>query len=515
MAKEFPALVISTRSREYNSYDMLTRSKVVFEFLTKGKTHRQLDIDILSLDSSRSLGYQSMGILHYLGLVEGHKGFFIDSNIETVIDYFESIEIAKSSEILNHLNTYYNHLLRKNVTFIDYAELQSVYNKFKNYVENESKQPLKGFGSNHFLLNKEGYKNEVHKRANKVLDIGKWTKSQIGSTSILKKVIASIELENNNLVNWYRYKPVHTPLKDALLNDALVEKFEKLFYGFFCEDLEHNKFFSDLTSLIGKKYPIMAYFLFIKDKSRYMPIAPRIFDINLKTIGIKNLTLARQCSWKNYSEYNKILIGIQSFLNDELDDEISLLDAHSFAWMINDFSFDEEKLKDPAIIHQLRLNKSPKFNARKRNKNRSGNQQSGARDYNKINRSRANIGKLGELLVLRYEKKRLKNLGREDLSEKVEYLSPIDDNAGYDIKSFTENGNVKYIEVKTTKSGLQTEFFVSENQVNKSKELENYFIYRVYNYDTNLDSGDFYIFSGKIETYFDLHPIEYKAFPKT
>ena len=34
------------------------------------------------------------------------------------------------------------------------------------------------------------------------------------------------------------------------------------------------------------------------------------------------------------------------------------------------------------------------------------------------------------------------------------------------------NGNVKYIEVKTTPNGLQTEFFVSENQVNKSIELE-------------------------------------------
>ena len=235
-------------------------------------------------------------------------------------------------------------------------------------------------------MNKEGYKNEVHKRANKVLDIGKWAKSQIGSTSILKKVISSIELDNNNLVNWYRYKPVHTPLKDALSNDVLAQKLEKLFYGFFCEDLEHNKFFSDLTSLIGKKYPIMAYFLFIKDKSRYMPIAPKIFDINLKTIGIKNLTLARQCSWENYSEYNKILLSIQSFLNDELEDEISLLDAHSFAWMINDFSFDEEKIKDPAVINQLRLNKSPRFSTRKTNKNRSRNQKSGARDYNKINR---------------------------------------------------------------------------------------------------------------------------------
>ena len=101
MTKEFPALVISPRSREYNSYDILSRSKVVFEFLTIGKPHRQLDSDILRLDPSSSRGYQSMGILHYLGLVEDHKGFFINSNIESIINYFESSEISKTSEILN------------------------------------------------------------------------------------------------------------------------------------------------------------------------------------------------------------------------------------------------------------------------------------------------------------------------------------------------------------------------------------------------------------------------------
>ena len=46
-------------------------------------------------------------------------------------------------------------------------------------------------------------------------------------------------------------------------------------------------------------------------------------------------------------------------------------------------------------------------------------------------------------------------LGRPDLAEKVIHVSQIEgDGAGYDIKSFHEDGTVKYIEVKTTRGGI-------------------------------------------------------------
>ena len=38
------------------------------------------------------------------------------------------------------------------------------------------------------------------------------------------------------------------------------------------------------------------------------------------------------------------------------------------------------------------------------------------------------------------------------------------DGAGYDIKSFDENGNIKYIEVKTTAGSLNTDFYMSPKE---------------------------------------------------
>jgi len=40
-----------------------------------------------------------------------------------------------------------------------------------------------------------------------------------------------------------------------------------------------------------------------------------------------------KCSWENYSTYNNLLLQTKYLLSEKLND-ISLLDAHSFAWML-------------------------------------------------------------------------------------------------------------------------------------------------------------------------------------
>jgi len=46
-------------------------------------SHRKLDKDILCMDDTR--GWQSMGILHYLGLVDDHKGLFKNTSLNAAI----------------------------------------------------------------------------------------------------------------------------------------------------------------------------------------------------------------------------------------------------------------------------------------------------------------------------------------------------------------------------------------------------------------------------------------------
>ena len=76
------------------------------------------------------------------------------------------------------------------------------------------------------------------------------------------------------------------------------------------------------------------------------------------------------------------------------------------------------------------------------------------------------LGDLGEELVLRYEKKKLIDIGKTDLANAVEHVSKTQgDGTGYDIKSFNSDGKDIYIEVKTTKLGIDTEFYMSPNEI--------------------------------------------------
>lgn len=101
-------------------------------------------------------------------------------------------------------------------------------------------------------------------------------------------------------------------------------------------------------------------------------------------------------------------------------------------------------------------------------------------DYVAKSKSSAITGSKGEQLVLREEQKRLALLGREDLVKQIDRVSLEDDTLGYDVLSYEKNGKKRYIEVKT--SGSQTKnirFYLSSNEFEKSKALDNYYIYFV------------------------------------
>lgn len=77
ISEKFPILDFSGgRKREYNLYSEDQRASVVYHYLVEGLAFRPLDRIILGLNPESSKGWQSMGICHYLGLVNKHKGFF-------------------------------------------------------------------------------------------------------------------------------------------------------------------------------------------------------------------------------------------------------------------------------------------------------------------------------------------------------------------------------------------------------------------------------------------------------
>lgn len=98
-------------------------------------------------------------------------------------------------------------------------------------------------------------------------------------------------------------------------------------------------------------------------------------------------------------------------------------------------------------------------------------------DYLELQRHNKKLGNLGEQIVLKYEKDSLKKY--PELRKKVKRADL--DSDGYDILSFSVDGKEKYIEVKTTSSSMKDiNFFLSKNELEKSKKLDNYFVYIVF-----------------------------------
>ena len=95
------------------------------------------------------------------------------------------------------------------------------------------------------------------------------------------------------------------------------------------------------------------------------------------------------------------------------------------------------------------------------------------------------IGNRGEQIVMSFEIAHLKKIKRNDLADKVSRVSEKSDAYGYDILSYDDNGNEKYIEVKSTtrKIGYSV-FFISANELEVSRNKQNYYFYFVYDAHT-------------------------------
>ena len=106
-------------------------------------------------------------------------------------------------------------------------------------------------------------------------------------------------------------------------------------------------------------------------------------------------------------------------------------------------------------------------------------------DYLQLNKRKAEIGDLGEFIVMGYERTRLIDAGCADLVDKIRRISIEDDSAGYDILSFSEDGSELYIEVKSTVQDYDCGFYISLNEISVANSMfsqgKQYVVYRVYN----------------------------------
>lgn len=166
-----PKLDPSTRDREFKLRNFEEISRVVYTWLFFNDSgHREMDRDILGLDPVSSKGWQSMGVLHFLGLKREFKGIFQD------VDLHQAIQVLKSDE---QDFSYIIQLLER--TYADYDEMLS------GSIYEVGKSKDKDFDK-HFKLrlqemnDTDGISNKAHARKEQAALRGILFKSELEAT---------------------------------------------------------------------------------------------------------------------------------------------------------------------------------------------------------------------------------------------------------------------------------------------------------------------------------------------
>ncbi|MEA2008394.1 MAG: HNH endonuclease [Chloroflexota bacterium] len=229
------------------------------------------------------------------------------------------------------------------------------FEAFLSFTKEQTGIPFISFVSHPYTEKEEGYKYEVYKEARKALSFQTWEKSDIGSGLIISATIKAIETPKNNLISGQnRFGKHHQSLYEAQNNIKKQESIEATLFKLYRE-WKGIESLEELTTIFGKKYSLIAYLFFIKDRSKYLPIAPTFFDRAFELLGA-NFKTNRHCSWENYSTYLELLGDIKRLLIDALSSEVTLLDAHSFAWILSSQMAEKDKLAD--VREYLSLDKT-------------------------------------------------------------------------------------------------------------------------------------------------------------
>jgi len=122
----------------------------------------------------------------------------------------------------------------------------------------------------------------------------------------------------------------------------------------------------------------------------------------------------------------------------------------------------------------------------------------------------SSLGLAGERFVVEVEHKRLWKAGARHLAERIDHVSQSKgDGLGYDVVSFDVDGREKLIEVKTTRYGPHTPFFVSANEVAVSADrAAKYALYRVFSFQAD---PKIFVVPGSLRESLDLEPLQFRA----
>jgi len=135
-----------------------------------------------------------------------------------------------------------------------------------------------------------------------------------------------------------------------------------------------------------------------------------------------------------------------------------------------------------------------------------------ARNFDPALRDQLNraLGNAGEELIYEREREILVSADRRDLARKVRWVSREDgDGLGYDIRSYDLAGAERWIEVKTTRGGNTTPFYLTRNENEVAKERPDAFrLYRLHDFSQR---PGLFTLTPPLEAVLQLEPLTFRA----
>lgn len=248
-------------------------------------------------------------------------------------------------------------------------------------------------------------------------------------------------IKNDNNFDLLKNNPISPMFKGKILSIYFPEKFLNIFSA------THLNYFINVLGLENNS------------KSE--------IDKQYQLLEFKNNDFVMK-GWSIF-EFSKFLYQSFGRPNDELKDEELPKELSEF------------KLKDFPPIEKIRVEFVNLHTDAIANNPVSTKKASKKVDYSVQSKKFKRIGNRGEQIVVMAERQILIKSGKPDLAEKVDQISKRDDSIGYDIKSYDNSGVEKYIEVKSTLKPVGfCNIFISSNELQISKNKDNYYFYIVY-----------------------------------
>jgi hypothetical protein len=132
-------------------------------------------------------------------------------------------------------------------------------------------------------------------------------------------------------------------------------------------------------------------------------------------------------------------------------------------------------------------------------------------DFAERDAANRQLGKMGEQFVMALEQHRLREVGRDDLAGKVQWVAEtIGDGLGFDVLSFDDaDDSERLIEVKTTGLGKFFPFYVTATEVRCSEDMaERFHLFRVFDFS---QSPRAYVLPGSLLGWCRLEPTLFRA----